>query len=257
MEITKYLSSRSKRFVEKTFGIRIYRARRTKHADAAISHLRNWAPGDVIFDVGANDGRSIFRFRKHLPDPKIYAFEPVPSTFETLVQQTADLENVHCFRLAMGAERGRKKIYVNEMDAMSSFDPEWATAIGPAWATSNGKETVEIVTVDEVMAEQEVDFIHFLKIDTEGYDLEVLKGAQDALATSRIAIIQAEIRFDRPGLGLHHFRCYLEPKGYRLYGLYNQCRVKADLPAEWTAEAADGYAPKALSYADAVFVCAG
>lgn len=255
MEIKKFFKSRSKAFIEKAFGLRIYRSRRTKHADAEISRLRSWAPGDVIFDVGANDGRSISRLRQHIPDPEIYAFEPVSSAFEKLVQRSEHLDNVHCFRLALGAESGQREIYVNEIDAMSSFYSEWGNSIGPEWATAVGKETVEVATVDEVMEDQGVDFIHLLKIDTEGHDLEVLKGAQAALASSRIAIIQVEIRFDMPGLGLHHFRRYLEPAGYHLYGLYNQCKVAAKPPAEWTAEEVDGYDPKALSYADAVFIC--
>lgn len=254
MKIAKYVKGRSKEFIERAFGIKIYRSRRTKHADADISRLRSWSPGDVIFDVGANDGRSISRLRNHIPEPEIYAFEPVSSAFETLVQRTEDLDNVHCFRLAMGAESGQKEIYVNEISAMSSFHPEWGDSIGPDWATATEREKVEVATVDEVMADQGVDFVHLLKIDTEGHDLEVLKGAQAALASSRIAIIQVEIRFDMPGLDLHHFRRFLEPTGYHLYGLYNQCKVTAKPPAEWTAEEIDGYDPKALSYADAVFI---
>lgn len=255
MEIRKYFKSRSKEFIERAFGIRIYRSRRTKHAYAEISRLRSWSPGDVIFDVGANDGRSISRLRKHIPDPEIYAFEPVSSIFGTLVQRTEHLDNVHCFQLALGAKSGQRKIYVNEIEAMSSFHPEWADSVGPDWATATEEEAVKVATVDEVMADQGIDFIHLLKIDTEGHDLEVLKGAQAALASSRVAIIQVEIRFDMPGLDLHHFRRYLEPKDYHLYGLYNQCKMTAKPPAEWTVEQVDGYDPKALSYADAVFIC--
>lgn len=43
------------------------------------------------------------------------------------------------------------------------------------WAPPTGTETVEMVTVDEVMSEQEIEFVHFLKVDTEGHELEVLK----------------------------------------------------------------------------------
>jgi FkbM family methyltransferase len=71
---------------------------------------------------------------------------------------------VHCFKLALGAESGHETIFLNEMAAKNSLSPEWSDAIGT--------ETAEVFTVDQVMAAQGIELIHFLKIDTEGYELK-------------------------------------------------------------------------------------
>ena len=239
------LQARTKAFVEKALGVKIYRHPPGKHFYPELRRLRSWSPSDVVFDVGANDGRSALRLQKHLPPHTTFAFEPVAATYQTLVERTRHLERVRCFPLALGAERGQETMYISELDVMNSFSAGWSEAVGT--------ETVEVATVDSVMAEHGVDFVHLLKVDAEGHDLEVLKGAEGALSGSRIGIIQVEVRFDKPGLDLHAFRSYLDPMGYRLYGIYNLARAQARLPAAWPDQR--GFkAPRLLAYCDAVFV---
>ena len=240
------LRGRSKALIEQVLGVKIYRHPPGKYFYPELRRLRSWSSDDVVFDVGANDGRSILRLQQHLPPHRTFAFEPVSSTFQTLVQQTKHLDAVRCFQLALGAKTGHETMYLSELAVMNSFSSEWSEPVGT--------ETVEVATVDQVMAEQGVEFIDFLKIDTEGHDLEVLKGAEAALADSRIAIIQAEIRFDKPGLDLEAFRRYLTPMGYHLHGVYTQARSRARPPAAWPAEKAAGFKSRVLAYCDAVFI---
>ncbi len=242
-----------KSLVERSLGVTISRTPQNnstnKHSDHALRNMRNWSGGDVVFDVGANDGRTILRIREQLSSPRFYAFEPVSSTYRTLVERTRPFDSVRCFQCALGAEPGRKAIYVNEIDSMSSFSPTWGTAVRT--------ETVEVKTVDQVMSEQGLDFIHYLKIDTEGFELEVLKGAKEALSASRIAIIQVEVGF---GQTKHEFSTlqqvmrHLAPMGYLLSGIYNQCHVSANLPPQWNSRGMiDGESP-VLVYCDALFI---
>lgn len=219
----------------------------------AIRTIRSWAPGDVIFDVGANDGRTISRLQKHFPSPSIFAFEPVSSTFQTLVARTEHLPNVRCQKLALGAEPGEDTIYLNPVASTNSFSPTWGEPVG--------NEVVEVSTVDRVMAEQGIDRIHFLKIDTEGHELEVLKGARQALSDSRITIVQVEVGIDSrvsPHTGFDEVRRHLAPLGYYVYGIFNQCRGTRRVrpPAAWSAEEAEGYEPRLIKYFDAVFISA-
>ncbi len=128
----------------------------------------------------------------------------------------------------MGAKPGREKIFLHEITAMNSFLPEWATV--------TGTETVEVATVDGVIAQHGIDLIHFLKIDTEGYELEVLAGAHGALQSSRVALIQVEVGFDQMKYKrfatLDDIKRHLAPTGYILYGVYKQCRAKACSPEQ-------------------------
>lgn len=252
--IDSQLGRRAKSFVEKTFGVEV--SRRTtyppnKHADAELVKIRSWSEDDVVLDVGANDGRTILRIQGRLGSPRIFAFEPVSTTYQTLVQRTSHLDNVSCFQLALGAAPGRETIYLNEIAAMNSFSPDWAKPVG--------SEDVEVSTVDEFMVHQGLDFVHFLKIDVEGHDLEVLKGAQRALSRSRVAIIQVEVgldQLDRPQPSLERIRACLAPMGYYLYGIYNQCRRQVHVPAVWSDAEAAGYRPKVMAYCDALFISA-
>lgn len=223
-----------------------------KHADVALQHLRQWSSEDVVFDVGANDGRTILRIQHLLGSPRIYAFEPVSSAYQAMIERTKHLSNVRHFQLALGEAPGRQEIYVNQMASMSSFLPQW-----DGEEKQLGRETVEIRTIDQVMAEQEVDFIHFLKIDTEGFEMEVLKGAQEALSNSRIAVLQVEVGFDQMGRGytsLEGVRRHLAPLGYLLYGIYNQCSTRAQVPQQWKPGVIAEEQMNVLAYCDALFV---
>jgi FkbM family methyltransferase len=238
---------------ERTFGISISRhgaGAPNQHADNALRYLRRWSREDVVFDVGANDGRTVLRLNEPLGRPRILAFEPVSSTYQTLVARTRHLPNVRTFPLALGAAPGSQAIYLHEIGAMNSFSPHWGTS-------PEGTEVVPISTVDAVMAEQGIDFVHFLKVDTEGYELEVLRGAEAALRSSRIAIIQLEVGVDqiaKPMFSLEEARRYLAERGYLLQGVYNQCRTRATAPPP--PGTADTPIPRAevLAYCDALFL---
>lgn len=245
------LASRSRGALEQRLGISVSRARPDKHFYATLAGLRPWSPGDVVFDVGANDGRITLRLHEHLPAPRVYAFEPVSATYAELVRNTAALPDVRCFQQALGAEPGEATIYLDEVPTMSSFSQTWGNPVG--------SEVVSIGTVDDAMATNGVDFVHFLKIDTEGHELPVLEGARQALADSRVAIIQAEVGLDNVSkelTSLDAVRRFLAPFGYRLYGIYNQSRAKAVPPRSWDDERRRGYRPALLAYCDAVFVAA-
>lgn len=247
--VTRQLKQHVKSFAERVFGVSISRTAPSavnKHADHALRQLRAWSSEDVVFDVGANDGRTVLRLQEQLSRPRIFAFEPVAATFRTLVARTQHLPNVRAFQLGLGTEAGRSAMYLNEIDAMNSLSPHWTGA-------SVATETVEISTVDRVMAEHGVAFVHFLKIDTEGYELEVLKGAEEALRASRIGLVQVEVgvdQMDRPFLSLEDARQHLAARGYLLYGVYNQCLTPARRPAEWTG----GFKAEVLGYCDALFI---
>ncbi|CAN5757374.1 hypothetical protein BH23GEM11_BH23GEM11_06700 [soil metagenome] len=216
-----------------------------------LRFLREWSSTDVVFDVGANDGRSVLKMQGYLPSPAIHAFEPVSSTFEILRSLTSHLENVHCYNVALGASAGEHKIYLHERASKNSFSRDWYEP--------HGSETVRVTTLDAIMDEQGLDFIHFLKIDTEGHELEVLRGARNALASSRIAIIQVEVGFDKtvsPHTLLADVATLLRAHGYYLHGIFGQSgtRRRVQHPAAWRGRPNDGYRPSLLKLGDAIFI---
>ena len=84
------------------------------------------------------------------------------------------------------------------------------------------EERVQIETIDEFCVSHGIDYIDFLKTDTEGYDLEVLRGADNYLASGKIRSILSEVTFSENNTQNTHFfpvYNYLTSKGFRFYGL--------------------------------------
>lgn len=208
--------------------------------------MRPWREGDVVFDVGANDGRTVHRLMQHLPGPRIVAFEPVASTFAKLTEETSRYPGVERFRLALGSETGRRDIFVGEQAALNSLYAEWAAG--------DRTETIEMVTLDGFLRDQHrTERIHLLKIDSEGHDLEVLKGAQETLRAGRVDVLMVEAGFGAPGTQqptLWEIQEYLRPLDYHLHAVHNQCR--APLARRVAGRGAGG--AKVLVYCDALFV---
>lgn len=124
----------------------------------------------VMFDVGAHAGGSLYQFARD--KWKIYAFEPNPSMIEKL-NQNMTMWNIHSqvklFPVALGEEKKHVDFYVsNESTGISSVIP---------FRDSHQKALqVEVTTVKDICKENNIGKIHFLKIDVEGNDMNVLKG---------------------------------------------------------------------------------
>ena len=76
----------------------------------------------VIFDVGANQGQSIERFRKIFPKSIIHSFEPIKKEFEMLRNKYNNDENIKINNHAIGDEVGKKKFYITALTGTSSFN---------------------------------------------------------------------------------------------------------------------------------------
>lgn len=174
------------------------------------------SPVEVIFDVGANVGQTAHRFCEGFPRASIYSFEPIESTFESLVRNTRALNNVSCFKIALGRHKGEAKIYLQQNSRWNGLSHNLDQGFG--------SETVEISTVDEFRKINGIERIDLLKTDAEGYDLEVLKGADECLRENRVSFIFCEVGFNRHDPTKVHF-CelleYLDSRGFQLFDLYD------------------------------------
>lgn len=176
---------------------------------------------EVIFDVGANVGQSTRQYVNWFPQSQIYCFEPISSTFIELKRNVKSFSNVHCFKLALGSSKGQKDMYGGNCSLMYSINPR---VNGMSHANSK-IESVEIDTLDEFCHRQEIIKISFLKIDTEGYDFEVLRGAKEILSRQMLDILQVEAAMNPKNqkfVTFEKFKIHLEKRGYFLFGIYEQ-----------------------------------
>lgn len=145
----------------------------------------------VLFDVGANYGQTIDDFREVLQDAVIHSFEPSPDVFGPLKNKASKMRNVHVWNYAVGASPGSLVLNENTHQNMSSF-----LEIGEdGWGTIEHKTTVPVTTIDEFCKEQKIERIDVLKIDTQGFELEVFKGALNSMRNNKIGLLYFEVTF--------------------------------------------------------------
>jgi FkbM family methyltransferase len=180
-----------------------------------------------IFDVGANDGETALSFSSAFPAAMIYSFEPDPQTFERLTRKTQALKNVHAVNSGLGRTAGKATLIRNRFDATNSLLPSAAGAEEFVAQSDSldpiGSADVAMDSVDDFCERHRIARIEVLKIDTQGYELEVLSGATQTLQTRGVPLIYAEVSFIRYYDGQPLFDevyRYAYDRGYRMVGIY-------------------------------------
>lgn len=161
--------------------------------------LRTWLPNaireskdPVFFDVGANVGHYSAMLLAQFPSAFLHAFEPHPKNFSRLLAQGFPLNRTKCHNTAVGDIAGSLTLYDYADGDGSQHASLYERAITEFHAHSAIGTIVPIRTLDEVAATEGVEYIDFLKIDTEGHELAVLTGAAKLLRENRIGHIQFE-----------------------------------------------------------------
>lgn len=177
-------------------------------------------PSIVVFDVGANVGQTIDSFRRIIAHPKLHAFEPGQQAFEELQDTYSGIPDLYLNNCALGAEPGVMEFIENTEPTMSSFlEPSVA-----CWGAIKQRVQVNVKTIDGYCADLGVDAIDILKLDTQGFDLKVIKGANRLLTRNKIHLIYMEIIFSEMYKGLprlDEIYGFLADQGFVLVAFYD------------------------------------
>lgn len=149
-----------------------------------------------VLDVGANIGQYAQALRRSGFSGRISSFEPVRSNFEQLHRLSEPDPQWDVYHLALGAQRGELEINVTGSTTFSSFltPTEYARRrFDPAAVDVAHTEQVRVERLDVFASEMRIDANPrlFLKMDTQGFDLEVFRGADGLL--DRIRGLQSEL----------------------------------------------------------------
>jgi len=151
-----------------------------------LARLEAEDPLKTIFDVGGNFGQSAVKFAQAFPHAKILTFEPVPDSFRRLVARTAKSPNVEAFNIGFGDKPGLYEIQIQPDSQGNTLAPK---------SSARGSIEVRLETVDAFAAEKGIKQIDLLKIDVEGFELQVLEGASGLLRSGAVRHIFAECVF--------------------------------------------------------------
>lgn len=194
-------------------------------------HLRYlFAKLDItcVFDVGANTGQ----FGSFLRDDVGYeglivSFEPASRAVGILREKSQTDAGWIVYECALGSQSGTRSFNVMSADTLSSFltPDDTATRLFAANNVVDHTEEVEVRTLDAVVAElrgqRDIGQGLYLKMDTQGYDLEVLAGADRSLAG--IAAVQSELSCQRIYVQMPNYVTVLdalERRGFQMSGIF-------------------------------------
>jgi FkbM family methyltransferase len=190
---------------------------------------------NVVIDVGANEGQFASELRRMGYHGKIISFEPISSVFETLKTIASLDRDWDVYNLALGQENSQKTIYIAGDSAFSSLlkSNDWCEREFGDESVGKREETVIVRRLEEVLREniENLDQAKiYLKMDTQGYDLEVFMGLGDM--DKKVLALQSEMSVVPIYQGMPHLTesiSFFEQAGFGIAGMYPVSTEKSAL----------------------------
>jgi FkbM family methyltransferase len=161
-----------------------------------MRHVHRSAAGKtgttILFDVGANTGgySAALLDQFSTADAFVHAFEPSAQTYAELVERLHARERVALHNFGFSDANLRRDLYSSK--GLSGLSSVYPRVLDHRNIRMEKSESIELRTLDDFCMEESIGNIHFLKLDVEGHELNVLRGAERMLREGRISSIQWE-----------------------------------------------------------------
>lgn len=172
----------------------------------------------VVFDVGANTGQTLNAVLRYAPGAQIHSFEPTDGAYATLQAKYGARANVRLHKMALGSR-------VETLELQVRADSELNTLVGAA-AGGHAQKT-PVSTVDDIVAANGITHLDLLKLDVQGWEMEVARGAARLIAEHNLLFVLAEMTFRSDQREMQQFtelHDHLEAQGFLLSGVYELLR---------------------------------
>jgi len=180
-----------------------------------LARLTAFSPLRTIFDVGGNTGQTALRLASAFPTARIFSFEPVPQTFDKLSQAVKHREGIAAVNSALGEKPG--SVFINLTD-----NSQTATIL--ATSSASNSVSIPVETIDRFAKTNGIETIDLLKIDVEGYEMQVLKGAEKLFHEASVRYVFAEcvLKVDAvsPHTTFFELDKYLNEHGFCFFNYY-------------------------------------
>ena len=178
---------------------------------------------DLIVDVGANRGQFALISRKIFPRAKIHSFEPLEEPAQIFKRVLGSDPNVILHPCAIGREKTTSTIHITKDDDSSSMLPitQMQSSMFPS-ATEKETRKITVLPLSQALGDTSIPSASLLKIDVQGFELEVLKGCEDILNKFSHHYIECSFIELYEGQALaHQIIAWLEQRNFILRGIYN------------------------------------
>lgn len=174
-------------------GIEIRRSTPTSDSTAWLLGFATAAGVTTILDVGANTGQFGSTMLAGGWKHRLISFEPLSTAHGRLLDTAARHPQWHVApRTAVGARRGTAEINIAGNSQSSSLLPMLDRHVSAAPSSGYvGTETITVIPLDEALADASADQCYMLKMDVQGFETEVLRGATETM--KRVAVIYTEM----------------------------------------------------------------
>jgi len=215
-----------------------------------------WSPGKfytnlikskvpIIFDVGAHQGESAVFFKKIFPISILYSFEPDPENFLVLEKklsrygknQLQGQASAFAIPLAVAEKKGTFKFYqqsISHLGGLLAINKKSKDSLGYAKKASNKGIQVSATTLDHFCAERNITSIDLLKIDCQGYEVEVLRGSKCIFKKTSCCSVEVSFYdFYEKSSSLLHIEKIMDSVGLKLWDISKLSKNPKNLRTDW------------------------
>ena len=141
----------------------------------------------TIIDIGAHKGQTSLYFNKQFPNSKVIAFEPCPTLFKELSTNLIGNKNIKAYNFALGNG--------NQSAFLTSGNSDLCGQISETATDKSIK--IEIRTLNSIYDFLKIGCIDLMKIDVEGFEINVLEGASNLLSNNLVKLVYLECDFNK------------------------------------------------------------
>jgi FkbM family methyltransferase len=188
----------------------------------------------TVIDVGSNRGQFAVFAHHRWPNARVLCFEPLPGPREVLTRVADEVGNVKVFPYALGDEGGERRMHVARSDDSSSFLAATPRQLEAFPDTREVEEqVVEVRRLEDLITAEEVSHPILMKIDVQGAELDVLRGASGLLGAVREILVECslvELYAGQPLLD--DTILFAREQGFRVIGLSAPSRASDGTPMQ-------------------------